>query len=411
MLAALLERLTILARRGPLLMVFEDAQWSDPTSIELFTLTVERLQALPILLIITHRPDFQPPWVGHPHVTTMTLNRLGRRERMAMVEHVTGGKALPAALLEQIVERTDGVPLFVEELTKAVMESEQLDQPAQQLAIPTTLQASLMSRVDRLGSAREVLQIGAAIGREFSYELLAAVAGLPDQVLQDALARLTEAELVFPRGTPPNATYSFKHALVQDAAYSALLRARRQQLHGAIAQVLEKRFPDSAPEVLAQQFEGAGRDRTGDPLLAAGRRSRSAPLRHEGIAVALFQCFAPASRRCRKRRNAPSLNSPSASGLAWCSRSRSARGAKEGAVTYHRALALSRQPAGPRARSFPRHLGHLVQRDDAAAAPRKPPRAPTSCSRSRANSTTPICCSRPITRETPMLLRSRNFPA
>ena len=189
----------------------------------------------------------------------MTLNRLGRRERMAMVEHVTGGKALPAALLEQIVERTDGVPLFVEELTKAVLESEQLDQPAQQLAIPTTLQASLMSRVDRLGSAREVLQIGAAIGREFSYELLAAVAGLADQVLQDALARLTEAELVFPRGTPPNATYSFKHALVQDAAYSTMLRARRQQLHGAIAQVLEKRFPDAAPELLAQQFEGAGR--------------------------------------------------------------------------------------------------------------------------------------------------------
>jgi class 3 adenylate cyclase len=258
-LAALLDQLTVLARRGPLLMVFEDAQWSDPTSIELFTLTVERLQALPIFLIITHRPDFQPPWVGHPHVTTMTLHRLGRRERTAMVEHVTGGKALPAALLEQIIERTDGVPLFVEELTKAVLESEQLDEPAQQLAIPTTLQASLMSRVDRLGSAREMLQMGAAIGREFSYELLAAVAGLSDQVLQDALARLTEAELVFPRGTPPNATYSFKHALVQDAAYSTMLRARRQQLHGAIAHVLEKRFPDSAPEMLAQQFEGAGR--------------------------------------------------------------------------------------------------------------------------------------------------------
>ena len=258
-LAALLDRLTVLARGGPLLLVFEDAQWSDPTSLELFTLTVERLHTLPILLVITHRPDFQPPWVGHPHVSTMTLNRLGRRERMAMVEHVTGGKVLPQALLEQIVERTDGVPLFVEELTKAVLESEQLDEPSQALAIPTTLQDSLMSRVDRLGSAREVLQIGAAIGREFSYELLAAVAGLPDQVLQDALARLTEAELVFPRGTPPNATYSFKHALVQDTAYSTMLRARRQQLHAAIAQVLEKRFPDTPPEVLAQQFEGAGR--------------------------------------------------------------------------------------------------------------------------------------------------------
>ena len=291
-LAALIERLTILARRGPLLMVFEDAQWSDPTSLELFTLTVERLHALPILLIITHRPDFQPPWVGHPHVTTMTLNRLGRRERMAMVEHVTGGKALPAALLEQIVERTDGVPLFVEELTKAVMESEQLDQPAQQLAIPTTLQASLMSRVDRLGSAREVLQIGAAIGREFSYELLAAVAGLPDQVLQDALARLTEAELVFPRGTPPNATYSFKHALVQDAAYSALLRARRQQLHGAIASVLEKRFPAHCARGARAAIRECGAGRKGYRVLASGRRAGPAPLRHEGIAGALFQRIA-----------------------------------------------------------------------------------------------------------------------
>ena len=318
-LAALLERLTVLARRGPLLMVFEDAQWSDPTSIELFTLTVERLHALPILLIITHRPDFQPPWVGHPHVTTMTLNRLGRRERMAMVEHVTGGKALPAALLEQIVERTDGVPLFVEELTKAVMESEQLDQPAQQLAIPATLQDSLMSRVDRLGSAREVLQIGAAIGREFSYELLAAVAGLPDQVLQDALARLTEAELVFPRGTPPNATYSFKHALVQDAAYSPLLRARRQQLHGAIAQVLEKRFPDTRARGAGAAIRRRRPCRTGDPLLASGRRSRSAPLRHEGIAGALLHCVASASRRCRRRPSATASNSTSALASAWCS--------------------------------------------------------------------------------------------
>src|SRR6185503_20764804 len=158
--------------------------------------------------------------------------RLSRRERLALVDHVTGGKALPQALLDQIVERTDGVPLFVEELTKAVLESEQmhedadryvLDQPAQPLAIPTTLQASLMARVDRLGSAREVLQIGAAIGREFSYDLLAAVAGLADSVLQDALIRLTEAELVFLRGTPPNSFYVFKHALVQDAAYSAML--------------------------------------------------------------------------------------------------------------------------------------------------------------------------------------------
>jgi len=270
-LTALIEQLKALTRRGPVLMVFEDAQWSDPTTLELFTLTIERIQALPVLLIITHRPDFQAPWTGQPHVTTMSLNRLSRRERMVLVDHVTGGKALPQALLDQIVERTDGVPLFVEELTKAVLENEHvhedsgryvLERPMQQLAIPATLQDSLMARVDRLGSAREVLQVGAAIGREFSYELIAAVAGLADGVLQDALARLTEAELLIVRGSPPSAIYAFRHALVQDTAYSTMLRARRQQLHGAIAQVLEKRFPEviaSTPEVIAQQFEGAGR--------------------------------------------------------------------------------------------------------------------------------------------------------
>ncbi len=269
-LAALIGRLEALSRRGPVLMVFEDAHWADPTSLELLTLAIERLQTLPILLVVTLRPDFAPPWAGQPHVTTMALNRLSQRARAALVEHITGGKALPPQLLEQIVERTDGVPLFVEELTKALLESEQLhesqdgyvlEQPMQQVSIPSTLQASLMARVDRLGSAREVLQVGSAIGREFSYDVLAAVAGLPDPVLQDALTRLIEAELLFLRGTPPNAVYTFKHGLVQDTAYSAMLRARRQQLHSAIALVLEKRHPELAettPEVLAQQFEQAG---------------------------------------------------------------------------------------------------------------------------------------------------------
>jgi predicted ATPase len=270
LLAALIERLEKLTLHGPVLMVFEDVHWADPTSLELLTLAVERLQSLPVLLVITFRHDYQAPWSGLPHVTTMALNRLSQRERATLVEHITGGKALPQQLLDQIVERTDGVPLFVEELTKAVLESEQLhedsdryvlEQPMQPLAIPTTLQGSLMARVDRLGSAREVLQIGAAIGREFSYEVLAAVAGLPDAVLQDALIRLTEAELLSLRGTPPNAVYSFKHALVQDTAYSTMLRARRQALHSAIALILEKRFGEAAsntPEMLAQQFERAG---------------------------------------------------------------------------------------------------------------------------------------------------------
>jgi class 3 adenylate cyclase/tetratricopeptide (TPR) repeat protein len=271
-LAALIAQLAALARQRPVLMLFEDAHWADPTSVELLTLTIERLQALPVLLVITLRPDYQPPWTGLPHVTTVSLNRLSERERAMLVGHVSGGKALPPELLAQIVERTDGVPLFVEELTKSVLESAELqatggqsvtDRPVQPLAIPSTLQASLMARVDRLGSAREVLQIGAAIGREFSYEVLAAVAGLPDLVLQDALARLTEAELVFLRGTPPNAVYTFKHALIQDAAYSTMLRGRRQQLHSAIALVLEKRFPDvvkTTPEVVAQQFERAAQN-------------------------------------------------------------------------------------------------------------------------------------------------------
>ena len=271
-LTALIEQLETLTRRRPVLMLFEDVHWADPTTLELLTLTIDRLQSLPILLIMSFRPEYQPSWTGLPHVTMMTLNRLSQRERTVLVDHITGGKKLPPGLLDQIVERTDGVPLFVEELTKAVLESEQLhdtgdryvlDQPTQELAIPTTLQASLMARVDRLGSAREVLQIGAAIGREFSYEVLAAVAGLPDVVLQDALIRLTEAELVSLRGTPPNATYTFKHALIQDSAYSNMLRARRQQLHSAIAIVLENRFPDlvkSAPELIAQQFERAGQN-------------------------------------------------------------------------------------------------------------------------------------------------------
>ncbi|HXQ85023.1 MAG TPA: AAA family ATPase [Xanthobacteraceae bacterium] len=272
LLGALIEQLADLARRGPVLILFEDVHWADPTSVELLTLVIERLQSLPILLVVTFRPDYQPPWTGQPHVTMLALNRLGRREREKLVEHITGGKSLPPELLDQIVDRTDGIPLFVEELTKAVLESEQLheesdryvlERPMQQLAIPTTLQDSLMARVDRLGSAREVLQIGAAIGREFSYEVLAAVAGLADAVLQDALIRLTEAEMLFLRGTPPNAVYSFKHALVQDTAYSPMLRARRQQLHSAIALVLEKRSPEvvnATPEVIAQQFEWAGQN-------------------------------------------------------------------------------------------------------------------------------------------------------
>ena len=357
LLNALIEQLEALTRRGPMLMLFEDAHWADPTSLELLTLTIERLQSLPILLVITFRPDYQPPWTGQPHVTMMTLNRLSLRERATLVGHITGGKSLPPELLDQIVDRTDGVPLFVEELTKAVLESEQLqetgdryllDQPAERLAIPTTLQGSLMARVDRLGSAREVLQIGAAIGREFAYEVLAAVAGLPDAVLQDALIRLTEAELLSLRGTPPNAIYSFKHALVQDAAYSAMLRARRQQLHSAIALVLEKRFPDilkTTPEVVAQQFERAAQnDKAVQYYMQAGDRD----LRR----FAMKECIAHYSNALRLVATMPETPQRDGLELGVCLGLGLAQLIAIGptsdaaAVQYRRAMALSRALPG-----------------------------------------------------------------
>ena len=350
-LAALIKQLEALAASGPVLMLFEDVHWADPTTLELLTLTVERLQSLPILLLITFRPDFQPPWTGQPHVTMLTLNRLSLRERATLVDHVAGGKKLPAGLLDQIVERTDGVPLFVEELTKSVLESELLHDSGdryvldqQALAIPTTLQASLMARVDRLGSAREVLQIGAAIGREFSYDVLAAVAGLPDSVLQDALIRLTEAELVYLRGTPPNATYTFKHALIQDAAYSAMLRTRRQQLHAAIALVLEKRLPNivnSTPEVIAQQYERAGQN---GKAIAYWQQAGEHDLRRFALKESITH-YANALRLATAMPETPERSALELSiclGLGMAQQMAMGPTAKESGENYRRALALSR---------------------------------------------------------------------
>jgi predicted ATPase len=241
-LEALLRQLEGLARQQPVTMVFEDAHWIDPTSRELLDLTAERVRNLAVLLIVTFRPEFQPPWTGQPQVTMLSLNRLDRRDRTALVEQIAGGKALPDEVIEQIANRTDGVPLFVEELTKSVLES-----GVQLVEIPTTLHDSLMAgaraRLDRLSSVRQVAQIGAAIGREFSYALLRAVSRLPEDQLQAAFARLASSELVFQRGTPPDAVYTFKHALVRDAAHSSLLRGARQQLHAQIAEALETHFP------------------------------------------------------------------------------------------------------------------------------------------------------------------------
>jgi predicted ATPase len=262
-LEALIRQLEGLARRQPVVMVFEDAHWIDPTSRELLDLAVERVSSLPVLLIVTFRPEFQPPWTGQPQVTMLALNRLDRHDRIVLVEQIAGGKTLPDEVVAQIADRADGVPLFVEELTKSVLESGLLhaeadryvlDRALPPLAIPTSLHASLLARLDRLASVRLVAQIGAAIGREFPYALLRAVSHLSEEELQAALARLVASELVFQRGTPPDAVYAFKHALVQDAAHGSLLRGARQQWHAQIAEALEAHSPElmeTQPELFA----------------------------------------------------------------------------------------------------------------------------------------------------------------
>jgi class 3 adenylate cyclase/predicted ATPase len=269
-LEALIRQIESLTRRQPVVMVFEDAHWIDPTSRELLDLTVERVASFPVLLIVTFRPEFQPPWTGQPQVTTLALNRLDRHDRTALVKQIAGGKAMPAEVVDQIIDRTDGVPLFVEELTKSLLESGRLREEGDRyvidgalppFAIPTTLHASLLARLDRLASVRLVAQIGAAIGREFSYELLRAVSSFAEDELQTALGRLVASELVFQRGTPPDAVYAFKHALVQDAAHGSLLRTSRQQWHALIAKALETHSPElmeNQPELLAQHYAEAG---------------------------------------------------------------------------------------------------------------------------------------------------------
>ena len=284
-LEALVSQMEALARQNPVLMIFEDAHWTDPTTLELFGRVVDRVRSLRVLLIVTFRPDFDPPWVGRAYVTFLAINRLGEREIIAMIEGVIGNKALPANIRQDIVERTDGIPLFVEEMTKAVLEAESQDAvehlagavPSSALAVPASLQASLMARLDRLGSAKEVTQIGAAIGREFSHSLLAAVVHKPEGELASALDRLLHAGLLFRQGVPPHATYLFKHALVQDAAYGTLLREPRRVLHARIAETLERQFAEiaeSQPELLARHCTEAGLIEKGASLWGkAGQRS------------------------------------------------------------------------------------------------------------------------------------------
>ena len=269
-LHAQLVQLEGLVARQPVLMVWEDVHWSDPTTRESLDLLIDRVPALRVLVLITFRPEFTLSWIGRPHVTLLSLSRLPPRQRAEMIAQVTGGKPLPKEIADEIVDRTDGVPLFVEELTKAVIESGILTETSDRyvitgtvapLAIPTTLHASLLARLDRLAPTREVAQIGAALGRHFSHELISAVAPMSQHQLDDALAQLVSAELLFRRGMPPDAEYTFKHALVQDAAYGTLLRGRRQQLHARIAATLEDQFPESKatqPELLARHCAEAG---------------------------------------------------------------------------------------------------------------------------------------------------------
>jgi predicted ATPase len=268
-LEALGRQVDTFARASPVLMIFEDAHWADPTSLEAFGRMLDRVKTLPVLLIVTSRPEFNAPWVGQSHVTSVTLNRLGDREAAAIIAGHVGNKKLPADVLAEIVERSDGIPLFVEEMTKAVLEAESEGAarrtvaavPSPALAVPASLHASLMARLDRLGPAREVAQIGSAIGRQFSYALLSLVARKSEAELGSALNRLVQAGLLFRQGVPPQASYLFKHALVQDAAYGTLLREPRRALHARIAEALESQFAEteaSQPEILAHHCTEAG---------------------------------------------------------------------------------------------------------------------------------------------------------
>jgi class 3 adenylate cyclase/predicted ATPase len=282
---ALVRQVEIMSALGPLLVIFEDAHWSDPTSLELMGRLVTHIASHRVLLVISFRPEFEAPWVERAHVTALALNRLAPGDVDVMIDHIVGDNPLPATVRYDIIERTDGIPLFVEEMTKAVLETESEDEvrrttqliPSSAMAVPASLHASLMARLDRLGGAKEIAQIGAAIGREFSHELLVAVACRPEAKLEMQLDKLVRSGLLFRDGALPDANYLFKHSLVQDAAYSLLLREPRRLLHARIAETLESRFggvAESKPEVLARHWGEAGDIETAAALWGkAGRRS------------------------------------------------------------------------------------------------------------------------------------------
>jgi len=266
----LVDLVEAMARAQPTFVLFEDVHWADPTTLQVLDLLIERLVSIPLLAVLTNRPEFEPRWSQHAYVTALDLVKLTRAESRALIADLAGGKALPAELLERILEKTDGVPLFVEELTRAILESGDLKDEgdryayagtAASVAVPETLRDSLMARLDRIASIKHVAQVGAAIGREFTYELIAALTVMSEASLVDALSLLTASGLTFARGTIPKSVYTFKHALVQDTAYDSLLKSQRLLLHEKIAHVIEERWPkvrDTEPELLAHHYTAAG---------------------------------------------------------------------------------------------------------------------------------------------------------
>src|SRR5262245_21041468 len=306
------------AERQPVLAVWEDLHWADPSTLDVLSLVLEQVPTARMLNLLTYRPEFHPPWATRSHLTQITLGRLGRPQVEAMLISLTDGKALPADVVEQVLAKTDGVPLFVEELVKMILESglvrEDADHyvltgPLPPLAIPSTLHDSLMARLDRLSAARELAQLGAVLGREFSYELLQAVALVDETTLQQGVRQLVDAELVYQRGLPPRSRYVFKHALIQDAAYQSLLKSTRQQYHQRIAQVLAEHFSEiveTQPELLAQHYTEAGLASHAMPYWqragerTAGRSAHAEAIGHFRQALKALMLLPDTSERTRQ---------------------------------------------------------------------------------------------------------------
>jgi predicted ATPase/ABC-type transport system involved in cytochrome c biogenesis ATPase subunit len=380
-LAALLDQLEALAREKPVLTLFEDVHWADATSLEVLDLTVERVRTLPVLVLITFRPEYEAPWTGLSHVTSIVLDRLAPAEVETLAGHVAG-RPLPPEVAAQIVAKTDGVPLFVEELTKTVLEAGlliegpqgwRLNGPLPPFAIPATLQDSLAARLDRLAPVKEVAQIGAAIGREFSYPLLRAVAGRDEPALRAALAQLEEAELLFRSGMPPDARYTFKHALVQDTAYETLLKSRRQILHRQIADALRGEFAAVAaaePELVAHHLTQAGLDepaiewwgKAGDQAIRRSAFKEAAA--HLGKAIELADKLAAPAPSAAPGNNRLRLQTSLGNALIW------AKGhqAPETSAAFARARELASRVEDPMERFSAYYglwVGHFVRGEPA----------------------------------------------